>query len=264
MTRINLKSAVAEIARKITGPVLFQKSLPEAFGQQKIWVTSRSDLRLLYPGFKQSSQDLLTIAQTYVKTGATIWDIGSNLGIFTFCSAMATGKNGRVYSLEADSRYADIQSRSQEQLNQKAGQVIILCAAAADRAGILQLNRPKKGHSRNHLEIVQGNDAGATESQKQVVTLTLDWLLEYWEKPDFVKIDVEGAELLTIQGSIHLFEQIRPMAYIECAPENTHEMTRFFKKRGYHLYRIDEAGNETEVDSFCFNTLVKPEEVMQA
>ncbi len=41
--------------------------------------------------------------------------------------------------------------------------------------------------------MVGGNSAGDAEMTKQVVTLSLDWLLEHWSHPNFIKIDVEGA-----------------------------------------------------------------------
>ena len=95
---------------------------------------------------------------------------------------------------------------------------------------------------------------------KQVVTVTLDWLLNYWNPPQFVKIDVEGAELLAIKGGGKLFSEVRPSCYIECSPENSELMTVFFKERDYLLYSLDGLGNETLVDRFAFNTVVKPKE----
>jgi len=37
-------------------------------------------------------------------------------------------------------------------------------------------------------------------------------------------------------------------------------MTIFFKERDYLLYSLDGLGNETLVDRFAFNTVVKPKE----
>ncbi len=95
---------------------------------------------------------------------------------------------------------------------------------------------------------------------KQVVTLTLDWLLNHWKPPNFIKIDVEGAENLVIKGSCRLFSEIRPIGYIECSPENTDSLTDFFKCLDYALYTLDPDGTERPTDQFAFNTLVKPKE----
>lgn len=257
-----MKQLIIRLARFITEPFLFRKTLPADFESEKIFVTSRADIRLLAPGLEQSAGDLFRVVRKYVSPGDVVWDIGSNLGILTFCSAIKVGAGGRVYSLEADPRYADIQSRTLRSFRDKRiGQVSILCAAVADHSGILNLVISQKGHARNHLSIVNGNSAGEAEMTKQVVTLTLDWLLEHWTQPNFVKIDVEGAEVLAVTRGIRLFSEIRPICYVECAPENVEIMTDFFKKNHYLLFSLDETGQEKPIDKFVFNTITKPKEL---
>jgi len=255
-----MKKLLVRLAREITGPFLYRKKLPGEFGNERIFVTSRSDIRLLAPGFERAAADLFQVVRHYVAPGDTVWDIGSNLGILTFSAAIRVGPSGRVYSLEADPRYADIQSRTLRGFTRNSGRVSILCAAVAGQAGVLDLVIPRKGHARNHLRIVSGNSAGEPEMTKQVVTLTLDWLLDYWNPPQFVKIDVEGAELLATEGGDRLFSEIRPSCYIECAPENSGWMTRYFTQRDYLLYALDAAGHEVAIRQFAFNTVVIPRE----
>lgn len=255
-----MKETIVKILRKLTQSFLFHKKLPAAFGNHRILVTSRSDIRLLAPGLERAAGDLFHAVGNYVTESDTVWDIGSNLGILTFCSAVKVGPRGHVYSLEADPRYADIQSRTLRNFTGNSGKVSILCAAVADRPGVLELVIPKKGHARNHLSVVAGNTAGEGEMTKQVVTLTLDWLLDFWPAPQFIKIDVEGAEVLAIQGAERLFTEARPLCYIECSSENSEAMTRFFKERKYQLYSLDETGQEHPIDEFVFNTVAKPKE----
>lgn len=256
-----MKQLFIDIVRTLTGPFLFNKTLPSDFNRGKIIVTSRSDIRLLAPGLEQSAGDLFRVVRKYVSSNDVVWDIGSNLGILTFCSAIKVGKSGHVFSLEADPRYADIQSRTLRSFTDKAGKISILCAAVADRPGILDLVIPKKGHARNHLSVVAGNSAGEADMTKQVLTLTLDWLLEYWRPPNFVKIDVEGAELLAVNGGQKLFSEIRPVCYIECSQDNSAAMTRFFKEHHYALFYLDARGEEKSIDRFAFNTIVVPKEL---
>lgn len=250
--------SIVRATRTITGPLVYRKRLPKDFGRQRIHVTTRSDIRLLMPGLQRSAGDLFIVVRKYVNPGSIVWDIGSNLGILTFSSAMQVGTKGEVYSLEADPRYADLQSRTLRELSDSAGKVSILCAAIADRAGILDLVIPKKGHARNHLNVVGGNSAGDADMTKQVVTLTLDWLLDHWNRPDFIKIDVEGAEALAIEGGKRLFADIRPIGYIECAPENIEFMTEYFTNIDYDLFTLDTNGEERQATRFAFNTIVKP------
>lgn len=255
-----MKSLIIRFLRKLTTHFIFKKSLPSEFGSAKIFVSSRSDIRMLAPGLKRSANDLFLIVSNLIKPNDIVWDIGSNLGILTFSSAIKVGRNGKVFSLEADPKYSEIQTKTLSIFNCESAPISILCAAVSDRIGILDLIIPKKGHSRNHLSIVTGNSAGEKETSKQVVTLTLDWLLDYWDVPDFIKIDVEGAELLTTSGAGRVFLEIRPIAYIECSAVNQDEMTKFFKEKKYRLFSMDNHGTISPTDKFVFNTIVMPEE----
>jgi FkbM family methyltransferase len=254
----SMKRHLIHLVRKISSPFLFSKKLPFDFGRAKVIVTSRADIRLLAPGLEQAAGDLFVVVRKYVNPNGTVWDIGSNLGLLAFSAAVRVGTGGHVYSLEADPRYADIQTRTLRHFTPVAGKVMVLCAAVADQAGVLELVIPFNGHARNHLNVVEGNSALSCEMRKQVVTLTLDWLLAYWRAPDFVKIDVEGAEILAITGATRLFQEIRPIAYIECCETNADTLTAMFRQFEYDLFKIDSEGLETPVDRFVFNTLAKP------
>jgi FkbM family methyltransferase len=253
-----MKTAFASLVRALTSPFVFTKRLPRDLGGQRVYVTTRADLRLAAPGLNRAAGDLFCVARKYLKAGDVVWDIGSNLGLFTFAAASKIGPAGQVFSLEADPKYAEIQNRTLRKTPSTAARISVLCAAAADQTGILTLVIPRRGHARNHLSLVEGNSPGTAEFQKQVPAVTLDSLLQFWKAPTFLKMDIEGAEALAAEGGKRLFETVRPTAYIECSPSNSPRMTEFFKNLGYSLYRLDDAGNEQPVDSFRFNTLVKP------
>ena len=250
---------LAHIARKLTGRFVFQKRLPVEFGGARINVTSRSDIRLLAPGFKTVS-DLLHVASHYIQPENCVWDIGANLGIFSFLSAWKAGEKGHVFSLEADPFYAELQHKSGRTLPAGYAPFTPLCAAIADKIGILELCIPKNGHSRNHLSIVEGNRADMTETRKQVVTITGDFLLQHWTKPDFVKVDVEGAEMLFLKGATSLVERIRPTFYIEINESSQEAATQIFKTANYKFFEVSSAGTEKPVNRCLFNTIVKPAE----
>lgn len=251
---------VVKLARRATRGFLFRKTLPADFGSEKIYVSSLADIRVLMPGMKHSSGDLFDVVRRYVSPGDVVWDVGSNLGILTFSAAMRVGTGGQVYSIEADTRFADVQTRTLRHFTESAGAVTILCAAVADRPGVLDLVIPRNGWARNHLAVVEGNRAEGVEMTKQVVSLTLDWLLERWSPPDFVKIDIEGAEMLAVEGGSRLFTEVRPTAYIECCDDNADAMTAFFRERDYRLYELGPSGEERPIERFAFNTVVKPRE----
>lgn len=256
----NATIQIAKLVRKIAGNFVFRKALPSKFGHAKINVTSRSDIRLLVPGFERSVPDLLQVASRYIEKGNCVWDLGSNLGIFSFCASWMAGVNGKVYSLEADSFYAELQHKTASSLPPRYAPVIPLCAAVADSVGILELAISKRGHSRNHLSMIEGNCAGETEARKQVVSVTADFLLQHWPRPDFIKVDVEGAEILFLRGATELLKVVRPIFYIEVNDENRDSATEILISNNYRLFSLSKDGAESATHKCNFNTIAKPEE----
>ncbi len=255
---MSLSLGIVSAARAVTGGIVFRKKLPAGFGGARVYVTSRSDIRLLKPGWEASAGDLLTVAGRYVRPGSCVWDLGSNLGIFSFCAAFKSGSAGQCYSLEADPRYAELQNRTSASLPSGYAPVKVLCAAIAGESGVMELAIPRKGHARNHLAVVSGNSAGETESTKQVVTVTGDFLANHWKQPDFVKMDVEGAELMALEGSTRLLETARPVFYIEVGEETQKQVTAIFHRLDYRLFRLAADGKEEAIESCVFNTLARP------
>jgi len=244
----------------MTGRFVFRKRLPDKFGSARIYVTSRSDIRLLMPGWKDSAGDLLLVAERYIRHGCCVWDLGSNLGIFSFCAAFKSGSSGQCYSLEPDPKYAELQNRTLSRLPSGYAQVTVLCAAIASEMALLELANPRNGHARNHLTILPGNLATETESTKQVVSITGDFLAKHWKKPDFVKMDVEGAELLALEGMPLLLEKARPVFYVEVCEDNRKQASALFRKLNYRMFRLASDGTEEAVESCAFNTIAKPAE----
>ncbi len=162
--------------------------------------------------------------------------------------------------MKADSFYADLQHRTARILPAGYAPVVSLCAAVSDRMGILELAIPKKGHSRSHLAMLTGNQADETEAHKQVVSITADFLVQHWAKPDFIKVDIEGAELLFLHGAKQVFEIARPLVYIEVNEENQDLATQAFTAWNYQLFELSPEGKETSIRRCRFNTVAKPAE----
>jgi FkbM family methyltransferase len=257
---MSLGLQLARVARHMTGRFTFRKRLPAEFGAARIHVTTRSDVRLLAPGFSQTASDLFHVVRGCIKAGDTVWDIGSNLGIFSVCAAWKVGTRGKVFALEADPCYADLLYRTARTLPARYASVTPLCAAVADRLSILELAIPRRGHSKNHLRIVSDMGDEDTEAVKQVISVNCDFLLASWPKPDFVKIDIEGAELLFLAGAGQMLSQVRPGLYLEVSPANCDEVTDLLLHHRYVLSRVCPDGTATPVDRCVFNTLAQPAE----
>ena len=166
-------------------------------------MTARSDVRLLAPGFSSTATDLLQVARAYVKAGDCVWDIGSNVGIFSFCAAWKAGPQGKVFALEADPYYAELLHRTAPcptLSGQYAPVVPLLAPAAADRCcSIMELAIAKRGHSTNHLQTVSawternGGRQASHAGDRRLPVCTL-------AKPDFVKYTLKGPNFCLSRG----------------------------------------------------------------
>lgn len=81
---------------------ILRRHLPENFGRTPIYVSPSSGLRYLFRRMAKVDPCLLAMAKTYVKPGMVVWDIGANVGLFSFASAWLAGSTGHVVAVEPD------------------------------------------------------------------------------------------------------------------------------------------------------------------
>lgn len=235
-----------------------KKSLPREFGSARIVVTGRADARVLKSGWKGAAFDLQLAARNLVEPGMTVWDIGSNQGIFAFMAAARAGPTGHVYALEADPHYADLIFRSSRRLDAAYASVEILCAAIAERNSILRFHTSCSGHARNKLADFGSNEGFEMEASKMVSALTGDQLLDCWSPPQVVKIDVEGAELVALRGCDKLLSHVRPVFYIEVSEENEAPVADVFGHYEYNIFHLNGDGTEQPIETCSFFTIARP------
>lgn len=90
-----------------------------------------------------------------------------------------------------------------------------------------------------------------------VQTITLDSFCdEYALKPDLIKIDIEGAELMALKGMIQTLRKSIPIIMVEIT-ENWEKIFSILKEEGYTLFNenMDQLKLESNHfgNTFCFN-----------
>ncbi|UCD67711.1 MAG: FkbM family methyltransferase [Betaproteobacteria bacterium] len=238
----------------------FSKRLPREFGGERMYVTARSDARVLRRGWDGCAYDLQLVARHIIQPGMCVWDVGANLGIMSVLAAFRVGSGGAVYALEADPAYADRIFRSSQRLSSTYQPVNVLCAAIADGDGILEFAIAKQGHARNKLFGLAG-EGFEVEARKMVPSIRGDELLDAWRVPDFIKMDVEGAELQALQGSRNILRSARPIFYIEVSPENQKAVSELFHDYDYDIFHLQGDGTERPEQECTFYTVARPREV---
>jgi FkbM family methyltransferase len=165
-----------------------------------------------------------------------VWDVGANVGLFTFAAAGLAGPGGHVVSVEADVWLANNLLRYARR-NHYAAPVSVVPAAAGARAGIELLEVSVTYRATSHLASAAGGPLTGGVRYRQVApTVSLDSLLEVFPPPDVLKIDVEGAEVKVLEGAIEVLRKC-PVMLIEIASQNSaacHEQLRAFDVRVWH------------------------------
>ncbi len=174
-------------------------------------VTPDAQIKLLKPGANAFDKDLIRIAERFLKEKSNVWDIGANVGVFTFAAAAVANK-GMILSVEADTWLTGILRRSAQLKENNEKDIRVLPVAISEMNSVASFMIAKRGRASNALEVVGGrSQMGGVREKQYVPTLTIDTLLGSFPEPDFIKIDVEGAELLALKGASKVISSIRPV-----------------------------------------------------
>jgi FkbM family methyltransferase len=201
------------------------------------------------PGKRYSSDGLIYVfneyeddaffVQKFIKPGMTALDIGANVGFFTLMMARLAGDSGRVHAFEPSRTTLEKLRRN---IEENAFQnITILEVALSDRVEERALHHDEDPSQNRFGQVV--SPAG----EEKVACRPLDAELGPGATFDFVKIDVEGAELLVFRGAEKLLAA-NPHAPILCEFNDANarslgfsiaELARFFLDRDYRLFHYD-------------------------
>jgi FkbM family methyltransferase len=159
--------------------------------------------------YERSKQDL--IART-VKPSSVFYDVGANVGIYSLLASMLVG-SGKVFAFEPLPRNVEF-LREHLRIN-AISNVELVPVAVSDKVGSAQFDVEATGYM-GHLTSSGGG--------LQVRTETLDSLVSSGKilPPDYIKMDVEGTEILALHGAVETFKQHRPTLFLATHGHETH------------------------------------------
>lgn len=227
------------------------RRLPVNFHSLNFSCSPGIDSRFLFPEFRNGYDELFWIAENFLSDDMIVWDFGAQVGMFTLCSAT---KSKKVYSVEANPIIFTFLNYNKQLHAQLSHKITAINAAISSTEDIIHLEIPNNGIARSHIDKVSGNNPDSSSNKISVVSVSMDWLSKQIPAPDFVKIDVEGAESLLFKGSLNFFEENRPIVYVEVSEENIDFCTKFLHNLGYKLYYVSD-GELVSTEQCKFNTL---------
>lgn len=189
--------------------------------------------------------ELEAVIRALVRPGAVALDIGANIGYFTAILAECVGSSGKVISIEALNPLARLIEKSKQYNNWH--QVTIKNVALSNEQGsaYFLVNSINPGGSC----IVSPSEAEVKQRirPKSIITVptsSLDDLIhdsKMIDRVDYIKIDVEGAEWLVLQGARKILERYKPIITMEFSPmryrlqgQDPINVLRYLENLGYH------------------------------
>lgn len=176
-----------------------------------VWVLSKRTLR-------NTEREVFLRA---IRPGMTVFDIGANVGDYTRLFSVLVGPRGAVHAFEPIPQTHDILTRAvSDRANVRVHHVAVGDGAATRDMTVVagdfgQASLAPQDHS--------DEPAAASRETFQVRVVTLDDFMASSSipPPDLIKIDVEGAERMVLDGARALIAEHRPVLFFEVFGEWT-------------------------------------------
>lgn len=238
---------IRRLAELVSRNVVLKRRLSSQFGRAVVYVSPDSALKLWRWNIESTDRELVEVARSFILRDMVVWDVGANVGLFSFCAAALGAK---VYALEPDIFLVSLMRRSAR----KNGLAVTpIPVAISDHCGLVDFNIAERGRSANF--VTKGrSDAGGIRCKETVPCVTLDWLAERIPIPDFIKIDVEDSENAVLTGGANLLLNKHPMIFCEVSEDRSSRdyTTSILHSAGYRLFNVK---NDTWVDRAVWSTL---------
>lgn len=181
-----------------------------------------------------------------LKPGDVFLDIGANGGIYTVVASRQVGNQGHVYAFEPGERELKL-LRHNIQLNNLTNVTVIPCAVS-DKSGVAKFAVVNDGALNSLADLNRAEQE--IESWQTIHTMSVDDFIDKYSIPkvDFVKIDVEGAERLVLNGAKFLLRSDNTITIMFEASDHNEAAFGYSAKQlffeltnlGLDIYYLDE------------------------
>jgi len=169
-------------------------------------------LREWATGARHESRALAAVVDL-ARPGATVYDIGANIGMFAVRFARRVGARGHVYCFEPNPVCVHLLRANLKVTGADNFDIFPVCVS--DRTGMEEFT---VNYGNTLLGVGEGSPMADKPGHKiQIERQTLDALIADFNvrPPDIVKIDVEGAEPRVVAGMLSTLHAHRPILFLE-------------------------------------------------
>lgn len=187
--------------------------------------------------------EFMDIIESEVNPGDVAFDLGANIGYVTMHLAQYVGPSGKVYAVEPSPRNFQILKRSVE-VNGVEDRVEIQQLAISSSSGTRKLNISAESNLNSFAETKY------TKKTIDVKTTSIDDFFALRRFPNFIKMDIEGAEVDALAGidgilsesdkPLKILMEVHPMYYN--GDDFARQLNRLFD-RGFTTKYLVSAGS---------------------
>lgn len=236
-------------------------------GEDGIWLLAPPDEARVAPieamNFDRYEPQETRVMDLLARGARHILDVGANIGWFSVRFARRM-PGAHVHAFEPiPPTYGYL--RRNVDINGVGARVSTYNCGLSESSGVVDFFiSPTSGTNASLLNVANASDA---RSVRATITTLDAWTSEQGVVPDFIKCDVEGAELLVFRGAGETLAQHRPRVFAELLRKwsrpfgyHPNDMLRYFADLGYVCFAVGAQGvrsitevtEQTEETNFAF------------
>jgi len=213
---------------------LLLKTLRE---EQYLMLVAVAFRRLFKTGMLGSEYQDVYHLRNIIRQGDYCVDIGAHLGYYTFQLSKLVGANGKVIAIEPVSKFHAVLEKIIHRGKYK--NIILHQVALGGKAEFVEIGIPRVNNQKKfgYARIRELSEWLEYEETEKVKNVSGNDLLANLPRLDFIKCDVEGAEVPVFTSMLQVLEKHKPIMLCELADKNEFiKMCNMLMPLTYQIY----------------------------
>ena len=202
----------------------------------------------LYYRFKKlQDKSVISVFKNLIKQGDVIVDAGANIGFYSSMFCELVGNEGKVFSFEPDNKnFSKLKSTVSQFSNCE-----LINGAVGKKSGIL------KFYTSHRLNVDHRTiEPEEYDSIEEVKCFSLDEYFSEPQKIDFIKLDIQGAEMDALIGmektiqqnpDVKIISEFWPYGLLR-AGYKSEQLFSFLTERNFNIQKIDSEGSLSDLN----------------
>jgi FkbM family methyltransferase len=171
--------------------------------------------------------------------GGVFWDIGANIGCYTWLCA-SIRPDFAIVSFEPDSKNLECLRRTSQAWRLPRHEIVPQAVARSTGRAVFYPDdiTGSTGALESDNATFNAIHYEAVPRKMELETVSLDDFNNGHQSPTVIKIDIEGSELVALQGGANLLKQSHPVLFLETYSKRA-EIFRYLIEFGYRVFDSD-------------------------